>query len=90
MAASLIFADSFLNLFLYGIAALAVYTVTVYIYRIWFSPLSSIPGPKLAAATRWYEFYFDAIKVGKYYAEVERMHEVYGRWTVSQKIPDES
>lgn len=55
-----------------------IYTLTVYIYRIWFSPLSHIPGPKLAAATRWYEFYFDAVKTGRYFAEIERMHKVYG------------
>ncbi|KAF2244586.1 putative cytochrome P450 [Trematosphaeria pertusa] len=61
-----------------AIVTLIAYTVVIYIYRIWFSPLSSIPGPKLAAATRWYEFYYDAIKMGRYYEEIERMHKVYG------------
>ncbi|KAF2739407.1 putative cytochrome P450 [Polyplosphaeria fusca] len=62
-------------------AALVVfgaYVVVLYVFRIYFSPISHIPGPKWAAATRWYEFYFDAIKNGKYYLEVEKMHETYG------------
>ena len=68
----------FLKLLPPALTALIVYTLTLYIYRIYFSPISHIPGPKLAAATRWYEFYFDAIKVGQFYLEVERLHRVYG------------
>ncbi|KAF9732898.1 hypothetical protein PMIN06_007474 [Paraphaeosphaeria minitans] len=56
----------------------AVYAITLGIYRVYLSPLSHIPGPKLAAATRWYELYYDAYKVGKYYFEIEKMHEKYG------------
>lgn len=63
----------------WALLGLVVYTTALYVYRIFFSPLSHIPGPKLAAATRWYECYFDAIKVGRYYAEIERMHKVYGK-----------
>jgi hypothetical protein len=55
-----------------------VYIVTLYVYRIWFSPISHIPGPKLAAATRWYEFYYDAILIGKYYVQIQEMHKQYG------------
>jgi hypothetical protein len=36
------------------------------------------PGPKLAALTLWYEFYYDVIKGGKYTWEIGRMHEKYG------------
>src|SRR3954453_7571188 len=32
---------------------------TVFIYRAYFSPLSRIPGPKLAAATGLYEFHYE-------------------------------
>lgn len=55
-----------------------VYAITLGIYRVYFSPLSHIPGPRLAAATRWYELYHDAYKVGKYYLEIEKMHKRYG------------
>ena len=53
-------------------------SVTLMTYRLCFSPLAMIPGPKLAAATGWYEFYYDCLLAGKYIFEIERMHEVYG------------
>ncbi|CAG5157023.1 uncharacterized protein ALTATR162_LOCUS4816 [Alternaria atra] len=43
-----------------------------------FHPLSTIPGPKLAAATYLPEFYYDVIKFGCYTKEIGRMHKVYG------------
>lgn len=62
-----------------AIASIILYAITLGIYRIYFSPLSHIPGSKLAAATRWYEFYHDGVKCGQYYKEIERMHEKYGK-----------
>jgi hypothetical protein len=56
-----------------------LYAVSLGIYRVYLSPLSHIPGPKLAAATRWYELYYDAYHVGKYYHQIEKMHERYGK-----------
>jgi hypothetical protein len=53
-------------------------TAAVVIRRLYFSPLSKFPGPKLAAATLWYEFYFNIIRGGKFMWEIERMHEKYG------------
>ncbi|KAF1948662.1 putative cytochrome P450 [Byssothecium circinans] len=55
-----------------------VYGVCLVIWRIYLSPLSKFPGPKIAAATLWYEFYFDIVKEGKYIWEIEHMHKVYG------------
>ncbi|KAF2115780.1 putative P450 monooxygenase [Lophiotrema nucula] len=55
-----------------------LYGIGLALYRIWFSPLSKFPGPKLAAATLWYEFYFDVIKRGRFAWEIKRLHEVYG------------
>ena len=46
--------------------------------RLWFSPLSRIPGPRLAAATGLYEFYYECILGGKYIFEIEKMHQQYG------------
>ncbi|CAI7611117.1 unnamed protein product [Penicillium glandicola] len=48
------------------------------VYHLYFHPLSRFPGPKLAAATFLYEFYYDVIKGGMYIWEIERMHEKYG------------
>lgn len=42
-------------------------------------PLSRIPGPKLAAATYWPEFYYDVVKFGCYTKEIGKMHEKYGK-----------
>lgn len=43
-----------------------------------FHPLSHIPGPRLAAATYWPEFYYDVIKFGRYTREIKEMHRTYG------------
>ncbi|KAK2590015.1 hypothetical protein QQS21_012303 [Conoideocrella luteorostrata] len=48
------------------------------IYRLFFSSLSAFPGPKIAAATAWYEFYYDVIKQGRYFYRISEMHEKYG------------
>lgn len=42
-------------------------------------PLSSIPGPRLAAASYLPEFYYDVILLGRYTHQIRRMHEIYGR-----------
>lgn len=55
-----------------------LYTIGLPLYRIYFSPLSKFPGPKLAAATLWYEFYYDVILKGRYEWKIEELHEQYG------------
>lgn len=49
------------------------------VYHLYFHPLSKFPGPRIAAATYLYEFYYDVVKGGMYIWEVERMHEKYGQ-----------
>lgn len=58
---------------------LIVYSICLVIYRLYFSPLAKFPGSKLAAATSWYEFYYDYWRNGKYIFEIERMHKEYGK-----------
>ncbi|RAL08633.1 cytochrome P450 [Aspergillus homomorphus CBS 101889] len=48
------------------------------VYRLHFHPLSKIPGPPLAVVTRFHEFYYDVVKGGKFFWEVEKMHKKYG------------
>ncbi|KAL9122102.1 MAG: hypothetical protein Q9187_001347 [Circinaria calcarea] len=55
-----------------------IYVVSLASYRLYFGPLASYPGRKLAALTLWYEFYHDFIRRGKYQWELEDMHAKYG------------
>ena len=63
-----------------GIVSIAyvVYVFLRAIYRITLHPLAKFPGPKLAAISHKYEWYYDGVKVGQYTSEIARMHEQYG------------
>jgi hypothetical protein len=58
--------------------AFIIFIICVVVYRLFFSPLSKFPGPKLAASTQLYEAYFDLIKGGQSMWEIERLHREYG------------
>ncbi|XRM48691.1 hypothetical protein ABZX51_011606 [Aspergillus tubingensis] len=58
--------------------ALLTYHALRSVYRLCFHPLRKIPGPKLAAITYAYDFYYNVIKGGKFVWEIERMHKIYG------------
>ncbi|KAL8663142.1 MAG: hypothetical protein Q9168_008143 [Polycauliona sp. 1 TL-2023] len=74
MMALLSFFESLLSL-----ACLSViYIVILVIFRLYFSPLAKFPGPKLAAASLWYEFYFDVVKRGRYTWRIAELHAQYG------------
>jgi hypothetical protein len=47
-------------------------------YRLRIHPLAHIPGPKLAAVSWWYEFYFDVIQQGRYVFKIQELHKRYG------------
>ncbi|RDW57263.1 hypothetical protein BP5796_12713 [Coleophoma crateriformis] len=63
---------------LFATTIVLVWLSSLIIYRLYLSPLSRFPGPKLAALTGWYETYFDLLKRGRYWVEIEHMHKVYG------------
>src|ERR1700761_4503937 len=48
------------------------------VYRLYFHPLAKFPGPKLAALTRWYEFYHDIIHQGCFIWKLQELHNQYG------------
>lgn len=45
-----------------SIVFFTAYVVYLGVYRLWYSPISHLPGPKLAALTQYYEFYYDIVR----------------------------
>lgn len=66
--------------FLAGAALLilSLYLASLAIYRLYLSPVAKFPGPKLAALSLWYEFYYDVIGRGQYCFEIDKLHDLYG------------
>lgn len=54
------------------------YIISISIYRLYFSPKAKFPGPKLAAVTGWYEFYYDIINGGQFIWKIQELHDKYG------------
>ena len=67
-----------LSSLLFALLAFIIYCISLAIYRLYLSPLAKFPGPKLAALTLWYEFYFDVVKRGRYTWKIAELHERYG------------
>jgi hypothetical protein len=61
------------------VLAVAGYTLMDIIYNVFFHPLAGFPGPWWAGASYLPELYFDALKGGLYFKEVEKMHKRYGK-----------
>lgn len=62
-----------------GLVALFVlYGISLVLCRLYLSPLSRFPGPNLAAATYWYEFYYDVWLRGQYTFKIIELHKQYG------------
>lgn len=60
----------------------ALYSLTLAVYRLYFSPLAKFPGPRLAAASDWYEVYWDLFsnsgEGGQFTRHIKKLHEKYG------------
>lgn len=56
-------------------------------YRLKLHPLRKFPGPKIAAATRLYDFYWDIFLGGRYCQQIDLMHKTYG--PIVRIAPDE-
>ncbi|CAE7014930.1 hypothetical protein P3342_004024 [Pyrenophora teres f. teres] len=64
-------------LFLSAVAFI-VYVLGLYTYRLYFHPLATFPGPKLAAVTTWYEAYYEIVLKGQYSPQISKLHDEYG------------
>ncbi|KAL8626952.1 hypothetical protein Q9189_007340 [Teloschistes chrysophthalmus] len=59
------------------VALMFLYRALVIIYRLFLSPLAKFPGPKLAAATSWYEAFLD-LRSKNFPDIVAGLHDKYG------------
>lgn len=64
---------------------LLLFTVYTVITRLYLSPLAKVPGPKLAALTYLYEWYYDIVQQGRFPFKVRDLHEKYGMFSCSPK-----
>ncbi|KAL8668695.1 MAG: hypothetical protein Q9168_006684 [Polycauliona sp. 1 TL-2023] len=55
-----------------------VYTIYGAIWRLYWSPIAHIPGPRIAALTWWNETYYDMFLEGRYTWKVAEYHKTYG------------
>ncbi|KAK7973829.1 cytochrome P450 [Apiospora arundinis] len=68
----------------FAVTSLLVISITraVYllIYRLYLSPLAKFPGPRIAAATHWYEAYYDLFSQGggQWTFKIRDLHTEYG------------
>lgn len=69
-----------------SLIAFTAYAFSLSLHRLYLSPLAKFPGPRLAALTLWYEFYYDVVKKGRYSWKIAEMHEKYGRAQVLNNL----
>ena len=67
----------------YVAAAVVLYCFIVIGYRLTFHPLAGFPGPKLAASSLLYEYYYDGICWGRFWVKLQELHKQYGTATRS-------
>jgi hypothetical protein len=71
-----------------AVGFILLYTASLVFYRLYWSPLAKFPGPKLAAATQWYETYYELISGGggNFTRQIKKMHDKYGIVTLPHSL----
>lgn len=69
------------------ICSIVLFYVARTAYSVFLGPLSKFPGSKLAAATLWYEFYYDVILKGRFTFKIIEWHAKYGKEPLPQFNP---
>ncbi|PWY70840.1 putative benzoate 4-monooxygenase cytochrome P450 [Aspergillus sclerotioniger CBS 115572] len=64
-----------------------IFQIPKIFYRLYFHPLRHIPGPRLAAITHLYDFYYNVYHEGKLIFQIEELHKIYG--PIIRIAPDE-
>ncbi|KAL2862513.1 cytochrome P450 [Aspergillus lucknowensis] len=70
-------------------ALFATYIVSLVIYRLFLSPIAHFPGPRLAALTVFYEFYWEAVRNGQFTFHIGELHKKYGGGPIVRISPTE-
>ena len=60
------------------VSILVAYLSILALYRLFLSPTAAFPGPPLARLTYLTQWYYDWVKDGQYYLQIEEMHKNYG------------
>ncbi len=61
-----------------GAGGFVLYLFALAFYRLYLSPIAKFPGPKLAALSNWYEFYYDVVRQGDFTWHINDLHKKYG------------
>lgn len=64
----------------------AVNVIGVAVFRLFFHPLAHIPGPVLARTTSLYSYWYN-VRGGRFYLQIQRLHEQYGTLTYPSGSP---
>lgn len=65
---------------LFLVVAYLAYVVALVFYRMYLHPLAGVPGPKIAAATLWWEKHSALWKHGRLAWDIKDLHDKYGTY----------
>ena len=65
---------------------LVLYFLGLVLYRLYLHPLRRFPGPWLAAATGYYQTYYEVWRDGEFVPHVKDLHNIHG-WFLPLPLP---